>query len=184
MNINIGNSNIRNNNYNANKTVYQINKPWQALIITSIAIIAGIIILIWGINNNIKTENYIEIEAVVVNYEENFDNKYHEIVEYTVDGQTYSSTSSTASNIPDSIGSTVIIKYNPDDPSEVSWDTGLSRILMPACGILFIVVGIIGSIRFIKKGLDEGFNSGSNQKYTYNGLYSQEQEYENNDNNF
>ncbi len=168
MNISSNRFKTQNNNYYRNKTVYVVNKPWQALIITVVAILAGIGILIYGINSNIKTKDYIETTAVVVDYDRDFDDTYSPIVEYNVSGKTYRSTSTSSSNNPDPIGTYITIKYNPNDPSEVSWNTGLSVVLVPAIGILFIVVGGIGSIKFIRKGLSEGFTSGSNEKYTYN----------------
>ncbi|MDE7191117.1 MAG: hypothetical protein K2O35_01395 [Clostridia bacterium] len=72
-----------------------------------------------------KTEGFVKTEAVVVDYKEKtdydvdrgYETMYCEIVEYTVDGQTYRASNSVWTNVPEDIGKKIDIAYDPDMPS-------------------------------------------------------------------
>jgi len=177
MNININgfNFNTGNGNYNRSRrrtgTAHVINKPWQSILFCAIFVLIGIGLLIFGINSNLsfkeKSESFVETTATVVDYDYSSDGLAAIVVEYIVDGKNYKSTSDSKSSHPKSIGSIVKIKYNPDYPNDMIWMSNNGTIFIPLLGALFIIVGGIGIFTSVKKGLSEGFDSGTNEVYTY-----------------
>jgi uncharacterized protein YxeA len=89
-----------------------------------------------------KNKTYIETEATVIEYAERDDDQQAIIVQYEVDGKSYTHTADSSSNHPKSIGSKVKIKYNPENPEQMIWSKDISNILLPAVGLLFTVAGI------------------------------------------
>lgn len=140
-------------------------KPWQELLFGLLFIIVGTAVfcyfLIYSKNYKQKNEYYIETTAIVVDYDygDDFNNNlgYNEddivaiIVEYTVDGKVYRQTSDIRSNIVESIGTEVLIKYNPNNPKDIIWVNDESSIILPIGGGIFAIVGLFIVIRSIKK---------------------------------
>ncbi len=130
-------------------------RPLQGILFGVIFAIVGICILLFSVlnirNYNQKNETYIETTSKVVDYAYNDEGLEAIIVEYTVDGQSYRKTSNSYSNMPKSKGSEVMIKYNPDNPSDVIWVKDSANIVLPLLGGLFTLVGIIIFVINVKK---------------------------------
>ena len=126
-----------------------------------IKIIAGIFMILMGITflggvifllNYEK--NYVETKGVVIDHYERYDYDSHnymykEIIQYTVDGETYSFASSTTTTHPKSIGSVVTIKYDANDPEKVvfgsgerNWVFGVVGSVLSLGGTYILVLGL------------------------------------------
>ena len=132
----------------------------KALIFGIIAILIGIGLGVYSYfsikSYNEKDKLYKEIEAVVVDYNYQYDDENNTelraiIVEYLVDGRTYRKESTSYSSIVRSIGDKVYVKYNPNNPSDAIWKNDSSNIFIPIVGGLFVVVGIFIVIKYIKQ---------------------------------
>ena len=101
--------------------------------------------LIGGIVMVVKKSNYNKVSAVVSNVSctpnVNDSGKYECIftASYTVNGTTYTQTTSQDSNIPLKDGSTTDIYYNTNNPSEIS----IGSISPKKMGWLLIIVSIV-----------------------------------------
>lgn len=107
-----------------------------------------------------KLGKFIKTDAVVVGYEERRETDsdghrktlYAEIVEYEIDGKTYTATSSSASTSPKSKGATIKIAYNPDNPNECIFigSTVMATVILFVLGVAFAAAGAyltVGHIR-------------------------------------
>ena len=103
-------------------------KHWQFWLAVFI-IILGIGIFSFAIyytaTDRAQLKNYTEMTAVVVDYEERrsyTDNRttitYAEVVEYSVNGNTYKAVNSASSTSPKKPDTIMKIAINPDDPSD------------------------------------------------------------------
>ena len=132
-----------------------------ALLVIALGLISGGIAYAIVMNN--KTKGYVETEATVIGYAEveEWDRDmgspfketlYAEIVEYVVDGQTYSAQNTEVSKLPKNKGSKITIAYNPNNPQECVFPhtTVTVPILMLAVGVIFGIVGAI-LLRFYVK---------------------------------
>ena len=106
-----------------------------------------------------KLNRYVEISAVVIDYKETIsetDDSYHilyaEIVQYQVDGVTYTATNSASSNSPKRKGSTLKIAYNPDDPADCIFvsSSNILVIVLFVLGAGFSAIGILFAVRLVK----------------------------------
>jgi len=108
-----------------------------------------------------RSENFISTFATVVDHDERISSStnrsntsrsrvYGIIVEYEVDGTTYTRTSNLYTDRPKAIGEQVEIKYNPDSPADMIWLENNGLILFLIIGAAFVVVSIIISIAFKK----------------------------------
>lgn len=121
---------------------------WKRLLLGTIAIVLGIGILFYCIKSfkdyNYKKQTYIETVAYVCDYD--FSNNGSEaaiIVRYEVDGTVYHALSDSYSNNPEIIGSPVIIRYNPNNPQDIIWDSNpVSYVLFSILSGIFIIVGV------------------------------------------
>ena len=135
------------------------------LVIAIVAIIIGLGVIAGGIvyttNTSEKTSSYVKTDATVIDFAEvrslNHDRGYStiyysEIVEYTVNGQTYTAQNTAASSSPKSNGSKIKIKYNPDNPEECVFveTTVVAPIILFVIGSVFFIVGIVLLRYFIK----------------------------------
>lgn len=127
--------------------------PVAGIILGIIFCVVGVVLLIFGINNindyNKKNEKYIEITSRVVDYKEQYDEDellYAIVVEYEVDGKVYRKASNTYTTNPKSEGSEVIIKYNPNNPTDIIWKNDVSNIILPIVGGLFTAIGLIAVV--------------------------------------
>ena len=117
-----------------------------------IFIIVGIASTIYGVshakNQNLKEKEYIETEGTVINHRESDseDETFAIVVEYQVGNQKYQKTSSEYTSSPKQIGSKVIIKYNPTNPSEAIFKGDKSSFMIILIGVAFTVCGIIAEI--------------------------------------
>ena len=128
---------------------------WTALI----AILIGLGSFSYGIyrsvNGKSKYDNYIEISAYVIDYAEvtsDEDTLYAEIVQYYVDGVSYTAKNTMASSSPKRRGSAMKIAFNPNNPAEcifVSTEKWLKVFLfvfggaMTAFGVVFVACLVI-----------------------------------------
>ena len=101
-----------------------------------------------------RSENFISTFATVVDHDERISSStnrsntsrsrvYGIIVEYEVDGTTYTRTSNLYTDRPKAIGEQVEIKYNPDSPADMIWLENNGLILFLIIGAAFVVVSII-----------------------------------------
>ena len=121
------------------------------VIIVALGLLAGGIA--YTINMANKTKDYVKIESTVVDIAEvrtrdsehgGMKTLYAEIVEYVVDGVTYSAQNTTSSNHPKSKGSKITITYNPSNPNEYVFPqntVGFSVVLF-VLGVAFGFAGI------------------------------------------
>lgn len=125
-------------------------KPIVKILMGLLCLLVGIGLISFGIKkmNDFKEKNktYIETIAKVVDYKDDFDSDgdrmQAEIVEYTVNGETYRATSPDSSTDPDALGSEVKIKYNPNNPEEVIWVGDNTHIILFIVGGVFALVGL------------------------------------------
>ena len=125
---------------------------------------AGLILIVFGIFMlviNIKNQNYIKIEATVINVKEEQDittdddgnhttTVYNVTVNYTVDGQEYTGTLDNVSE--HKVGDKMDIYYNPTDPSQI---TQTKSVILPIgiiiAGIASLTGGIISAVNAVKR---------------------------------
>ena len=122
------------------------------LIIGIACVIIGIIILISHFNAQKKqsaetTAIVIRIDSEMETDSDGLDTRwYYPVVEYTVDGKKYENrlTNSGSTNSTEyKEGQKITIKYNPDNPDELSKEGDKGGLIG---GIFFIVFGIIATI--------------------------------------
>ena len=109
---------------------------------------------------NIKNQNYVKIEATVINVQEeqetNVDSDgtytttvYNVTVNYVVDGDEYTQTLDNVSK--HKVGDKMAIYYNPLNPNQV---TQTKSLILPIgimiVGVLLLVVGIISALKVAK----------------------------------
>ena len=147
-------------------------KTWHNVFMGLIFAIIGIALLCFSVllikTYNEKNETFIETTSKVVDYKYNDEGLQAIIVEYVVDGQTYYKISNSYSNMPKSIGTKVLIKYNPYNPQDIIWTMDSINIILPIVGVAFTLAGVIVVIFSIKnrkkqKLLDEQQMNNLNQ---------------------
>ncbi|MDD2625167.1 MAG: DUF3592 domain-containing protein [Tenericutes bacterium] len=135
-------------------------KPRNGIIMGIIFIIFGIAIILPTINHikthRVKNSNYFETKGEIVDYtSEGSSDHYSYVVEYEVDGKTYTIVSSPIF-FKKKIGSNVGIKYNPDNPEDAIFENENSLITLPGGIIVFIACGaysIYDSIKRLKNNI-------------------------------
>ena len=122
----------------------------------------GLILIIFGIVLLRNTPaQYQQTQGVITNvsaYQDEDDTLYDVDFDYTVDGKKYSSTFFGEKDTP-SIGDTVTVYYNPDQPESTSntKHTGIISIAMIAAGAVALVLSTVASLKAFRKSreLDE-----------------------------
>lgn len=141
--------------YNTTTTTAKRIKPWQGILFGLIFAVVGIGLLFFSIKTitsyNEKNSTYTQLTAEVTDYATDDEGLKAIIVEYQVNGNTYTKTSNAYSNTPKSIGTKVDIKYNPSSPSDAIWVSDSTNIVMPLFGGVFTLVGIIVVVMSAKK---------------------------------
>lgn len=128
-------------------------------IIISLGVIAGGIMS--AVNSAKVAKEYTEIQATVIDIVEvrvrdseygGYKTLYSEVVEYTVDGKTYTKENTSASNAPKSIGSKLKVLYNPDNPDECQFKGSVvsAPIFMFVLGGIFGIIGVVVLSNYIK----------------------------------
>ena len=138
-------------------SVSEIDK--KGLIMGVLALLVGIGLLVYSYftikTYNEKNSTYVETESTVVDYKYDINEEGQElraiIVEYTVDGRTYKKESGSFSTITESIGSKVMIKYDPINPSDSIWKNDSSNIVIPIVGGAFVICGILIFVNYKKQ---------------------------------
>ncbi len=129
--------------------------PTAAIVIGILFALIGIGLLIFGFysikTHAEKSERYLPVSSIVVDYDYNSDGLQAIIVEYYVDGQMYTKKSNTYSNMPSPIGSEVPLKYNPDDPRDAIWVNDSTNVILPIMGGIFTLVGFAATIAGFKQ---------------------------------
>lgn len=130
-------------------------KPWQEALLGLIFIIIGIVLLCFAVSSiktyNEKNDTFIETTSKVVDYKYNDEGLQAVVVEYTVNGQTYKKISNSYSNAPKTIGTEVLVKYNPTNPQDAIWASDSTNIVLPIFGVIFTLAGVIIIISSIKR---------------------------------
>lgn len=73
------------------------------------------------------------------------DGTYSAVVEFEVDGQSYTFEDDTASNPPKyEIGETVVVRYDRSNPNLAQIDSKFPLWLFPTCSVLFLIAAWIG----------------------------------------
>ena len=130
----------------------------KRIILLAFIIVIGIGVTIYSIYNNKlykeKDAKYIEATATVIDYDYKIDEEGTElaaiIAEYTIDREAYQYKGTTYSTNPIPLGTTITIKYNPNDPSDAILPNDHTGIIAIIVGVGFIVLGTIGLIIEIK----------------------------------
>ena len=152
-------------------------KPWQAVLFGLIFIVVGAGLLFFSIKtiNEYKEKDakFIEITSKVIDYDRNSDDLEAIIVEYVVDGQTYTMTSNTYSSNPKDIGESVSIKYNPEDPSDAIWTNDSTNIVLPIASVVFMLAGVVIIVTGVKKGKKENVIDSTNNANPTLGVQAQ-----------
>ena len=134
-------------------------KPWQGVLFGIVFSIIGIFLIFFSIKTikeyKEKNETYVETTAVVIDYDMNSDGLEAIIVEYTVNGEAYKKVSNIYSNNPKDIGSSVSVKYNPNNPKDAIWTNDSINVILPISGVLFTGIGIFVVISSIKKSKNQ-----------------------------
>lgn len=110
-------------------------------------IFAGIlaaIVLAFGVYVSFfQSRGFVKTEATIVDLEEDTDadndTTYYPIVEYTVDGNTYTERLDQSSPSY-KIGKTIPVLYNPDDPSVVHGGDGMGYYFIAVSAVILIVI--------------------------------------------
>ena len=141
----------------ADKVGYRLPPQNIFLIIAIVAMTIALGLIAGGIAYAVvtanKTRDYVKTDAIVTDIVEvrvtdhNHGGKktlYSEIVEYTVDGQTYSKQNTSASSLPKSKGSKITILYNADNPDDcVFKETTIANpVILIVLGVAFGIAGI------------------------------------------
>ena len=152
--------------------------PWSGIFMGLIFLVIGICLLLFSFSSikshNEKSKSYVEIDSIVVDYKINSDGLQAIIVEYVVDGQTFTKESNSYSNMPKDIGTEVAVKYNPNNPGDAIWVHDSTNIILPVIGGLFSVFGLIFVVS-MSVSLVKGNKSVQNEEQLVmqpNGLYS------------
>lgn len=132
-----------------------IQKSWQSMVIGIVVLLIGIGLLVYSFlfnsNYSEKSRNYVETDAEVIGYHNNSEGLQAIVVEYVVDGKQYEKISNSYVDNPLLVGTTVRIKYNKDDPSDMIFVNDSSTIVFPIVGGIFTVIGLIFFISSAKK---------------------------------
>lgn len=137
----------------------------------------GLLLVIFGVVFfiiNTKNQDYIKIEATVLNVELEEDEyidtdgnqveaKYNVTIQYTVDGKDYTNTLENVSKY--NVGDKTTVYYNPKDPTKI---TQTKTLIIP---IIMIILGIVSFVG--------GIISASNAMKRYKKMKEQERSWEN-----
>lgn len=157
--IGVGNSNNNyNNRYNYGNRITFNGGPKASIILGIIFAFLGVIVFGIGVNNNLqenkKSATYKDIVGTVVDMHTEQEDEYNDtldryetktmytpIYEYQINEVKYRYESNMSSSIKPTIGSTVTIKYNPNNPND-AYIEGEGDWLFLLVGGIFIVAGI------------------------------------------
>ncbi len=123
----------------------------KRVLLTLLAILAGLVFVGFGVFNLIQQSKYIETTAVVSNVDYEYDYVDEETdveitVRYTVDGKEYESIlNSTSTNYK--VGDTLKIKYDPKDPSKVINASKSYAFIAIGFGLLVIIICVFSLLR-------------------------------------
>ena len=123
----------------------------KRVLLTLLAILAGLVFIGFGVFNLIQQGKYIETTAVVSNVDYEFDYVDEETdveitVRYTVDGKEYESIlNSTSTNYK--VGDTLKIKYDPKDPSKVINASKSYAFIAIGFGLLVVIICVFSLLR-------------------------------------
>lgn len=146
-------------------------KMWLVYLLIFVVAFAFIGGGLWNlISKQSKIDGYVKTQAIVKDYKVSVERKhdengfytevttYAEIVTYTVDGMAYRDTNSVSSSSPKSIGSSMEIVYNPQDPSQCIFvkSTYLTSILLFVMGGVCSLIGVVIFVLDIKQKRREG----------------------------
>ena len=116
-----------------------------------IAVIGGLMFLVFGVIRSINLITYKPTEAVVIQFSEEYDTiddtyKQTATVEYEVDNVKYEAV---LDDYTESyyVGKTVKIKYNPKYPSKIITSNIKLPLILVAFGSVCIIGGVFGQIR-------------------------------------
>lgn len=153
----------------------------MAIFLMTIAFVFALAFLTYGIYNIVKynqlIQNMVGIDGIVIDHKPKDNqsvifqtNLYAEIVSYIVDGKEYTVTNHIHSENPVSIGDTMRIYYNKDNPSEAICPSsnGIYWFII-IVGLLFTTFGVVGTcarIRYRKNLKQSDFDFTNNTNHT------------------
>lgn len=130
-------------------------KPWQGVIFGLLFVIVGVGLGIFTANSissyNEKDSAFVGTVAEVIQYKYNSEGLRAIVVEYEVDGNTYTKVSNSYSSSPKSIGTEVGIKYDPINPSDAIWSSDSTNVIMPIFAAIFTIAGVAVIVLAVKK---------------------------------
>lgn len=114
------------------------------------------------INDNRKSQNYLETEGKLVSYElqdSMIDDEYYEgVYEYKVNGVTYKGSPSSVKSNPEEFKQTLTVKYDPNNPEEYVMEAGWNKLLIVGTIMIIVVVAIFISVKvYVKKLLKRAY---------------------------
>lgn len=89
-----------------------------------------------------KSNNYTGIDAKVIKHNYKDQKIVSVTLEYTIGDYTYTTTSSNNSDCIKSYGSTIYIKYNPNNPEEIIFVNRGINIIIPVISLVLLSVGL------------------------------------------
>ena len=120
----------------------------KTLFTSVVLILIGVMLSFYGnkfINEFIKkNDNFIEVTATVIGFDSAGaqDGSAYTVYQYNVDGIDYKVYSGIKSTDLPEIGDTIVLKYNPSNPSEVVFMNGSNYVVMFAGVGLLICIGL------------------------------------------
>ena len=149
------------NSYNVDDDDY---KPWLiGAIVFLIIFVAFFGVGIYLLTNQIRAARYTAMESVAVDYKVIYahstglsnskEAEYFYIVEYEVDGKTYTKTCDTPASVnepPTDLGKIITIYVNPKDPKDAVFSNSTHILLTVLC-LVVPIGGFVGSAFLFRK---------------------------------
>ena len=147
------------------KSLRGIRLNYFALVLGLIAFASGVYMTFF------QGRGYIKTEAEIISIKESEvstadDVQYDVMVRYTVDGREYSEALNSYSPSY-KVGKTVKIKYNPEDPTEITSDTPALSIYVMVIGLVLVIVPILLQLRGKKRQKELAETRGGQNSVTY-----------------
>ncbi len=120
-------------------------------IIPIVLIVGGILFICIGFNQSKNVDTFREVKATITNIDVQYGvgeetNQYTVLVKYSVNGKQYEEP---IDNYKSSykVGDEITVKYNPENPKEVTATTKGALVLYIAVGVIAAIAGVLTLIR-------------------------------------
>ena len=124
-----------------------------AILLLIIGLVLEAYVFSLGIKNILENTKYTTISANVVGYSDLDNNTSEEVLEYEVENKVYKKVLINKKNEPNGLGSTVMIKYQNNNPENIIWMDTNMHILPTISGTLFLILGLYLFYKSNKKTL-------------------------------